>query len=58
VALPPTELNRAFRAGRLQIGLWRQLTSPGEAGVPSRSGFDLLVIEMEHALNELPHALA
>jgi len=56
--LPPNALKRAFRAGRPQIGLWSQLTSPVAAEILSRSGFDFLVIDTEHAPNELPHVLA
>jgi 4-hydroxy-2-oxoheptanedioate aldolase len=56
--LPPNELKRAFREGRPQIGLWSQLTSPVAAEILSRSGFDFVVIDTEHAPNELPHVLA
>jgi 4-hydroxy-2-oxoheptanedioate aldolase len=56
--LPPNELKHAFREGRPQIGLWSQLTSPVAAEILSHSGFDFLVIDTEHAPNELPHVLA
>jgi 4-hydroxy-2-oxoheptanedioate aldolase len=56
--LPPNALKRAFREGRPQIGLWSQLTSPVVAEILSRSGFDFLIIDTEHAPNELPHVLA
>jgi 4-hydroxy-2-oxoheptanedioate aldolase len=56
--LPPNELKRALREGRPQIGLWSQLTSPVAAEILSCSGFDFLVIDTEHAPNELPHVLA
>jgi 4-hydroxy-2-oxoheptanedioate aldolase len=56
--LPPNALRRAFREGRPQIGLWSQLTSPVAAEILSRSGVDFLVIDTEHAPNELPHVLA
>jgi 4-hydroxy-2-oxoheptanedioate aldolase len=56
--LPPNALTRAFREGRPQIGLWSQLTSPVAAEILSRSGVDFLVIDTEHAPNELPHVLA
>jgi 4-hydroxy-2-oxoheptanedioate aldolase len=56
--LPPNQLTRAFRDGRAQIGLWSQLTSPVAAEILSRSGFDFLVIDTEHAPNDVPHVLA
>lgn len=56
--LPPNDLKRAFREGRSQIGLWTQLTSPIAAEILARSGFDFLVIDTEHAPNELPLVLA
>jgi 4-hydroxy-2-oxoheptanedioate aldolase len=52
--LPPNALKRAFREGRRQIGLWSQLTSPIAIEVLALSGFDFLVIDTEHAPNELP----
>lgn len=56
--LPPNQLKRAFREGRPQIGLWTQLTSPIAAELLAHSGFDFLVIDMEHAPNELPPVMA
>jgi 4-hydroxy-2-oxoheptanedioate aldolase len=56
--LPPNQLKRAFRDGRPQIGLWSQLTSPVAAEILSRSGFDFVVIDTEHAPNDLPQVVA
>jgi 4-hydroxy-2-oxoheptanedioate aldolase len=56
--LPPNGLKRAFREGRAQIGLWSQLTSPIAAEILARSGFDFLVVDTEHAPNDLPQVLA
>jgi 4-hydroxy-2-oxoheptanedioate aldolase len=56
--LPPNELKRAFREGRARIGLWSQLTSPVAVEVLALSGFDFLVIDTEHAPNELPSVQA
>jgi 4-hydroxy-2-oxoheptanedioate aldolase len=52
--LPPNDLKRAFREGRTRIGLWSQLTSPIAMEILAGSGFDFLVIDTEHAPNELP----
>src|SRR5262249_18979749 len=44
----------ALREGRVQIGLWSSLCSPLVAEVIGGSGFDWIVIDSEHAPNELP----
>jgi len=54
MALPPNDLKRALREGRPRIGLWSQLTSPIAVEILAGSGFDFLVIDTEHAPNELP----
>jgi len=62
--LPVNRLKRNLREGRAQIGLWSQLTSPIGVEVLAGAGFDFLVLDTEHAPNELPmvlgqlHALA
>jgi 4-hydroxy-2-oxoheptanedioate aldolase len=56
--LPANPLKRAFREGRPQIGLWSQLTSPIGVELLAGSGFDFLVLDTEHAPNELPTVLA
>jgi 4-hydroxy-2-oxoheptanedioate aldolase len=56
--LPANPLKRALREGRPQIGLWSQLTSPTGAELLAGSGFDFLVLDTEHAPNELPTILA
>jgi 4-hydroxy-2-oxoheptanedioate aldolase len=56
--LPANPLKRAFREGRPQIGLWSQLTSPIGVELLAGSGFDFLVLDTEHAPNELPTILA
>jgi 4-hydroxy-2-oxoheptanedioate aldolase len=55
--LPANPLKRALREGRPQIGLWSQLTSPTAAELLAGSGFDFLVLDAEHAPNELPSIL-
>jgi len=49
---------RALAAGERQIGLWMSLGSPTAAEVIAPSGFDWLVLDTEHAPNELPDILA
>lgn len=43
----------ALREGRVQIGLWSSLCSPLVAEVIAGAGFDWVVIDSEHAPNEL-----
>jgi 4-hydroxy-2-oxoheptanedioate aldolase len=43
----------ALRQGRIQIGLWSSLCSPLVAEVIGGAGFDWIVIDSEHAPNEL-----
>lgn len=45
---------RALRAKRPQIGLWSSLASHLSVEVVAGAGFDWLLIDMEHAPNELP----
>jgi 4-hydroxy-2-oxoheptanedioate aldolase len=56
--LPQNLLKRALREGRPQIGLWSQLASPIAVEALAGSGFDFLVLDTEHAPNELPAVLA
>jgi 4-hydroxy-2-oxoheptanedioate aldolase len=51
--LPPNPLKRALRERRHQIGLWSMLASPVATEIAAGSGFDFLVLDMEHAPNEL-----
>src|SRR5688572_28580393 len=52
--LPPNEFKRAIRDGRPQIGLWASLCSHVSIEVIAGSGFDWLLIDTEHAPNEVP----
>ena len=52
--LEPNKLKRALGAGKLQIGLWSSLCSPIAAEIIADSGFDWIVVDMEHAPNEIP----
>ncbi len=52
--LLPNRFKRALAAGEPQIGLWLSLASPAATEVAAGAGFDWLLIDMEHAPNELP----
>ncbi len=56
--LPVNAFKRALGERRLQIGLWSQLCSPIAAEVLAGAGFDWVVIDTEHAPNELPAVMA
>ncbi|MFK8250399.1 HpcH/HpaI aldolase family protein [Ancylobacter terrae] len=43
----------AIREGRQQIGLWCSLASPISTEVVAGSGFDWLLLDMEHSANDL-----
>jgi 4-hydroxy-2-oxoheptanedioate aldolase len=49
---------RALAAGQRQIGLWMSMGGPVPAEVIAPAGFDWLVLDTEHAPNELPDVLA
>lgn len=51
--MPPNPFKKALREGKAQIGLWSSLCSNISAEVISRSGFDWILIDSEHAPNEL-----
>jgi 4-hydroxy-2-oxoheptanedioate aldolase len=52
--LPANHFKRAIKAGHLQIGLWCSLSSNVAVEVVAGSGFDWLLLDTEHAPNELP----
>ncbi len=49
---------RALREGRPQIGLWSVLANAAATELLGASGYDWLLIDMEHAPNELPDVQA
>jgi len=51
--IPINQLKRALRDGRPQIGLWSSLSSHITVEVVAGSGFDWLLLDTEHAPNEL-----
>jgi 4-hydroxy-2-oxoheptanedioate aldolase len=51
--LPPNGLKRALREGKPQIGLWLGMANSYVAEVLATTGFDWLLIDCEHAPNDL-----
>lgn len=56
--LPQNHFKRAIESGRLQIGLWSILSSHMTVEVIAGAGFDWLVLDTEHAPNELPMVMS
>lgn len=52
--VPMNRFKRALREGRPQIGLWSVLANATATELLGASGYDWLLIDMEHAPNELP----
>jgi len=55
--LPPNAFKAALRDGRPQIGLWSSLCDNIVAEIIAGAGFDWIVIDTEHAPNEVPGVL-
>jgi 4-hydroxy-2-oxoheptanedioate aldolase len=53
VDLTVNRLKRALRDGHAQIGLWSTLTSPVATEVVAGSGFDWVLLDTEHAPNDV-----
>ena len=49
---------QALKSGRLQIGFWHSLSSHLVVEILADSGFDWILIDTEHAPNEVPMVLA
>ena len=56
--LPPNAFKSALASGQPQVGLWSSLCSNIAAEILAGSGFDWILIDTEHAPNELPGVLA
>jgi len=56
--LPQNAFKRALKAGKPQIGLWSSLASNYSVEVIAGAGFDWLLLDMEHAPNDLESLLA
>ena len=48
----------ALKAEKLQIGLWSSLCSNIVAEIIAQSGFDWILLDMEHSPNEVPGILS
>jgi 4-hydroxy-2-oxoheptanedioate aldolase len=51
--IPRNHFKAALRAGRPQLGLWNSLCSNFSTEVIAGAGFDCIVLDMEHAPNEV-----
>ena len=56
--LPPNRFKAALLEGRPQIGLWSSLCSNIVAEILAGSGFDWVLLDTEHAPNEIPGLLS
>jgi 4-hydroxy-2-oxoheptanedioate aldolase len=56
--LPFNHFKRALLGGQQQIGLWSHLCSHLSTEILADSGFDWLLLDMEHSPNELPELLS
>jgi 4-hydroxy-2-oxoheptanedioate aldolase len=56
--LPPNVFKAALADGRVQVGLWSSLGSNIAAEILAGCGFDWILIDTEHAPNELPDVLS
>jgi 4-hydroxy-2-oxoheptanedioate aldolase len=57
-SLPPNTFKAAINAGQQQIGLWSSLCSNIASEIIAGSGFDWIVLDTEHAPNEVPGLLS
>ena len=51
---PTNHLKRNLRAGKVQTGCWLSLASHTSAEICASAGFDWVLIDMEHAPDDLP----
>lgn len=56
--VPSNTFKRAIKAGQQQIGLWSSLSSHITVEVLAGAGFDWLLLDTEHAPNDLPMVLS
>src|SRR5437667_10834749 len=56
--MPVNTFKRSFREARAQIGLWCSSCSNVSAEIIAGAGFDWVLIDTEHAPNELPMVLS
>ena len=55
--LPENAFKRGLASGKPQIGFWLTLASASVTEVAAGAGFDWLLIDMEHAPNDLPEIM-
>lgn len=55
--LPVNSFKRAIQAGQQQIGFWNSMASATATEILAGSGFDWLLIDAEHAPNDVPGVL-
>ncbi|MCO6188495.1 4-hydroxy-2-oxoheptanedioate aldolase [Rhizobium sp. L1K21] len=51
---PKNTFKKALKEGRAQIGFWQALTSPATVEISANVGYDWLLLDAEHAPNDLP----
>ena len=51
---PNNPFKQALRDGKAQIGLWQALANPYTAEICAGAGYDWLLLDAEHAPNDLP----
>lgn len=56
--MPRNRFKSAIKQGKLQIGLWNSLCSAFATDVIADSGFDWILLDTEHAPNEIPNVMA
>jgi 4-hydroxy-2-oxoheptanedioate aldolase len=56
--LPLNSFKRAIKSGQSQIGLWSSLASHVTVEVLAGAGFDWLLLDTEHAANDVPMVLS
>ena len=56
--MPDNTFKRALASGQRQIGLWSSMGSVAALEVVGHSGFDWILLDTEHAPNELPDIMS
>ncbi|MEL6477077.1 MAG: aldolase/citrate lyase family protein [Pseudomonadota bacterium] len=56
--LPINQFKAALQTEQRQLGMWSALASPIAAEIHAGSGWDWVLVDMEHAPNDLPDMLA
>src|SRR6186997_1635361 len=56
--LPLNSFKRAIKSGQPQIGIWSSLASNVSVEVLAGAGFDWVLLDTEHAANEVPMVLS